>query len=204
MDQISCHWGGSLVLARREVVAELLGDRTDLLLVTGLGAATYDVTAVGHCDHNFYLWGAMGSAAMIGLGLALSNANRPVLVITGDGELLMGLGSLATIGVKQPKNLSVAVLDNGHHGETGMQKSHSSFGIGLHKVAAACNFSWSEQISEISGVTEFRERVYDLKCGPVFARILVEASNEEKVLPTRDCVEIKNRFRAALAKENGQ
>jgi thiamine pyrophosphate-dependent acetolactate synthase large subunit-like protein len=197
MEQINSYCGDLNLLARREVVAELLKDRNDLMVVTGLGAATYDVAAVSHCDLNFYLWGAMGSAAMIGLGLALSSPGRPVLVITGDGEQLMGLGSLATIGVKQPGNLSIAVLDNGHYGETGMQKSHSSFGIGLHKVAAACNFAWSEEVNEMQAVAGFRKQIYDVESGPALARILIEANNEERVLPTRDCVEIKNRFRAA-------
>jgi len=197
MEQINSYCGDLNLLARREVVAELLKDRNDLMVVTGLGAATYDVAAVSHCDHNFYLWGAMGSAAMIGLGLALSSPGRPVLVITGDGEQLMGLGSLATIGVKQPGNLSIAVLDNGHYGETGMQKSHSSFGIGLHKVAAACNFAWSEEVNEMQAVAGFRKQIYDIESGPSLARILIEANNEERALPTRDCVEIKNRFRAA-------
>jgi thiamine pyrophosphate-dependent acetolactate synthase large subunit-like protein len=197
LEQLNSNSRDLNLLARRQVVAELLKDRNDLMVITGLGTATYDVAAVGHCDQNFYLWGAMGSAAMIGLGLALSSPGRPVLVITGDGEQLMGLGSLATIGVKQPNNLAIAVLDNGHYGETGMQKSHSSFGIGLHKVAAACNFAWSAEVSELSAVTDFRQRVYDMESGPVLARILVEATNEARVLPTRDCVEIKNRFRTA-------
>jgi thiamine pyrophosphate-dependent acetolactate synthase large subunit-like protein len=198
MGQISSYSSESTVLARRKVVAELLEDRANLLVVTGLGAATYDVTAVSPSDHNFYLWGAMGSAAMTGLGIALANPDRPVLVITGDGEQLMGLGALATIGVKRPGNLSIAVLDNGHYGETGMQKSHSSFGIGLHKVAAACNFSWAEEITDMSAVSDFRELVHNTESGPVLARILVEAKNDPRVLPTRDCVEIKNRFRTAL------
>jgi len=197
MEQLNDYPGGSNVLARRTVVAELLKDRAGLMVVTGLGAATYDVTAVSHSDLNFYLWGAMGSAAMIGLGLAIASPDKPVLVITGDGEQLMGLGSLATIGARQPVNLSIAVLDNGHYGETGMQKSHSSFGIALHKVAAACNFAWAEEITELSAVAVFRQQVYDMETGPVLARIRIEATNEERVLPTRDCVEIKNRFRAA-------
>jgi thiamine pyrophosphate-dependent acetolactate synthase large subunit-like protein len=197
MEQLKANPGDLSLLPRREVVAEMLKQRNDLMVVTGLGAATYDVTAVSHCDLNFYLWGAMGSAAMIGLGLAIASPDKPVLVITGDGEQLMGLGSLATIGVRQPKNLAIAVLDNGHYGETGMQKSHSSFGIGLHKVAAACNFAWADEITELSAVADFRQRVHDMESGPVLARIRIEATNEERVLPTRDCVEIKNRFRAA-------
>ncbi len=197
MDQVTSFSSDSKVLARRDVVAALLKDRSDIMVVTGLGAATYDVAAVSPSHRNFYLWGAMGSAAMVGLGLALSNPECPVLVITGDGEQLMGFGALATIGVKRPGNLSIAVLDNGHYGETGMQKSHSSFGIGLHKVAAACNFAWAEEIVDMCAVADFRGLVHNTKLGPVLARILVEAKNDPRVLPTRDCVEIKNRFRAA-------
>ncbi|WP_436784627.1 thiamine pyrophosphate-dependent enzyme, partial [Streptomyces sp. URMC 126] len=90
----------------------LLRDRGDLLVVTGLGSPTYDVAAAGDHPRNFYLWGAMGGAAMVGLGLALAQPTTPVLVVTGDGEMLMGLGGLATIAAKNPPNLSVAVLDN--------------------------------------------------------------------------------------------
>src|ERR1700712_2221865 len=112
-------------LDRRQTVATLLADRGDLLVVSGLGSPTYDVFAAGDHDANFYLWGAMGGAALIGLGLALAQPSRPVAVITGDGEALMGVGGLLTIAVKQPPNLSIIVLDNGHFGETGMQLSHS-------------------------------------------------------------------------------
>ncbi len=108
------------MLDRRAFVRELLADRGSLLVVTGLGSPTYDAAACGDHPLNFYLWGAMGSAAMIGLGLALAQPARRVLVLTGDGEALMGMGSLATIGVKQPRNLAIVVLDNQHYGETGM------------------------------------------------------------------------------------
>src|SRR6202140_2691618 len=101
-----------VMLGRRETVARVLADRGDLLVVSGLGAPTYDVAAAGDHPLNFYLWGAMGGAAMIGLGLALARPRARVAVITGDGEMLMGLGSLATIGVKQPPNLAILVVDN--------------------------------------------------------------------------------------------
>ena len=110
------------------------------LVVPGLGAPTYDVAAAGDHPLNFYLWGAMGGAAMIGLGLALARPDRRVAVITGDGEMLMGLGSLATIGVKQPPNLAIVVLDNRHYGETGMQASHTDAGIDLIGIAKSCRF----------------------------------------------------------------
>src|SRR5262249_53933567 len=120
-----------LMLERRQFVARLLADRGELLVVSGLGSPTYDVAAWGEPPLNLFLWGAMGGAAMVGLGLALAQPDRAVAVITGDGEMLMGLGSLATIGVKQPKNLSIIVLDNAHYGETGMQPSHTKAGIDL-------------------------------------------------------------------------
>ena len=198
MDQVNSHARGQNVLGRRDVVAELLKDRGDVLVVSGLGAATYDVFATSPSDNNFYLWGAMGSAAVVGLGLALSKPDTPVLVITGDGEALMGLGVLATIGVKQPKNLTIAVLDNGHYGETGMQKSHSSHGICINRVAESCNFANTSEISAMSEVQHLHDLIQSTdKQGPTLHRILVAAVNEERVLPTRDCVEIKNRFRAA-------
>src|SRR5207244_5490352 len=120
-----------MALDRRAAVAALLEDRGELLVVSGLGSPTYDVHAAGDSDANFYLWGAMGSAALIGLGLAQAQPTRRVLVITGDGEQLMGLGGLATIAVAAPKNLAIAVIDNGHYGETGMQLSHTGRGLDI-------------------------------------------------------------------------
>ena len=130
-------------LNRRDVVAQLLERRNDALVVTGLGAPSYDVMAAGDHDNNFYLWGAMGGAAMVGLGLALSQPERLVLVITGDGEQLMGMGGLATIGVAKPDNLVLTVLNNEHYGETGMQRSHVGRVGDLVAVAKACGFASS-------------------------------------------------------------
>ena len=107
----------------------------------GLGSTTYDLAAAGDDPRNFYLWGAMGGAAMIGLGLALAQPQRRVAVITGDGEMLMGMGALATIGIQQPANLAVVVFDNGVYGETGMQPSHTQSGVDLIGVAAACGIA---------------------------------------------------------------
>jgi len=108
-------------LDRREAVARLLAGRGRALLVTGLGSTTWDAAAAGDRAENFYVWGGMGGAAMIGLGVALAQPGRRVLVITGDGEMLMGLGAFATIAVQRPKNLAVVVIDNEVYGETGMQ-----------------------------------------------------------------------------------
>src|SRR3979409_1496634 len=116
-------------LERRAVVRALLADRGDLLVVAGLGAPAWDATDAGDHALTFPLWGGMGGATAIGLGLALAQPERRVLVLTGDGELLMGMGSLATIGAQRPRNLSVVVLDNERYGETGMQVSHTAFGV---------------------------------------------------------------------------
>ena len=138
------------MLDRRAAVAILLKDRGDLLVVTGLGSPTYDVHAAGDRDENYYLWGAMGGAALIGLGLALAQPKRPVWVITGDGEQLMALGGLATIAVAKPCNLSVVVIDNQHYGETGMQASHTGKGIDLAKIAAANGFAATGTIATMA------------------------------------------------------
>jgi thiamine pyrophosphate-dependent acetolactate synthase large subunit-like protein len=187
--------GGSL--DRREVVARLLAGRQDLLVVTGLGSASYDVMAAGDHDNNYYLWAAMGSAATVGLGLASAQPGRSVLVVTGDGEMLMGFGALATISLRKPANLTIAVLDNGHFGETGMQVSHAGRGIHLDRVAASCGFSWTREITDMAGVDDLKTRISSRE-GVKLATIKIRAENPPRVLPSRDGVYIKNRFRSAL------
>jgi thiamine pyrophosphate-dependent acetolactate synthase large subunit-like protein len=186
-----------MMLDRRQCVAKLLSDRGDLLVVSGLGAATYDVAATGDHRLNFYLWGAMGSTAMIGLGLALAKPRARVAVITGDGDMLMGLGSLATIGVKQPRNLSIVVLDNGHYGETGMQASHTNSGIDLGAIAKACRFTQVCSVSTAGDLDAARNLLHS-GTGPAFITAHIEANNLERVLPSRDGNEIKLRFIQAL------
>jgi thiamine pyrophosphate-dependent acetolactate synthase large subunit-like protein len=184
-------------LRRRELVARLLADRGDLLVVTGLGSTTYDCGAVGDHPLNFYLWGAMGSAVTVGLGLALAQPQRRVLVITGDGETLMGLGALATVAVKRPVNLAVAVIDNERYGETGMQQTHTASGVDLAGMAAQAGFP-------VTAAVVGEERVPDsiaalrTAAGPVFVVFKVSAERDPLVLPPRDGAYLKHRFREAL------
>lgn len=184
-------------LDRRAAVAALLADRGDLLVVTGLGSPSYDAMAAGDHPRNYYLWAAMGSASTVGLGLALAQPKVPVLVVTGDGEMLMGLGALATIAIKKPSNLTIAVLDNGHFGETGMQQSHAARGVALDKVAAACGFGWTGEVTTMAGVADVRRRAHAM-AGPSFACLKIKANNPPRALPPRDGVHIKNRVREAL------
>jgi len=184
-------------LKRRDVVKKIIDKRGEAKVITGLGSATYDVFDAGDSDSNFYLWGAMGGAAMTGLGLALAKPDTPVIVITGDGEQLMGMGSIASIGVQMPKNLAVIILDNGYFGETGMQKSHTSQGVDLHLIAKASNFKHSFLITCQDDFGNFISFLPPSE-GPIFANIKIEPKNPPRSLPILDGVELKNRFRRSL------
>ena len=188
---------GSKQLQRREVVKSLLADRGDLLVVAGLGAPAWDATEAGDHPLTFPLWGGMGGAVMIGLGLALAQPTRNVLVITGDGEMLMGLGSLATVGITRPKNLSVVVLDNEVYGETGQQKTHTAYGVDIAAAAHACGFVACSLATTESEIAPLRAAVH-AGGGPLFAQVKVSAEQMPLVLPPRDGTLLKNRFRQAL------
>jgi thiamine pyrophosphate-dependent acetolactate synthase large subunit-like protein len=184
-------------LARRAAMAALLAGRgKDLLVIPGLGSTAWDAAAAGDDDRNFYLWGAMGGAAMIGLGLALSQPKRRIAVITGDGEMLMGLGSLATIGIQRPPNLAVIVFDNGVYGETGMQPSHTQGGVDLIGVARACGITTCLDVRDKNALADLAHRLQNLR-ETLFARVRIAADEPPRVLPLRDGVALKNRFRAA-------
>jgi thiamine pyrophosphate-dependent acetolactate synthase large subunit-like protein len=182
-------------LDRREVVATLLHDPGDLLVVTGLGAAAYDVGAAGDRPLNFYLWGAMGGAAMIGLGLALAQPRRHVLVLTGDGEMLMGLGSLATIAAAHVPNLAIAVLDNARYGETGSQRSHTGLTTDLAAVAAACGWTTTMTVRDMDEIRALRDR---LRREPLFAVLCISPDEKPRHLPPRDGAYLTDRFRRTL------
>jgi thiamine pyrophosphate-dependent acetolactate synthase large subunit-like protein len=182
-------------LHRRAVVSELLRERAELLVIAGLGSTAWDITAAGDAPLSFPLWGAMGQAAMMGLGVALVQPERRVLVVTGDGEMLMGLGALATIGVQQPANLTIVVIDNERYGETGMQRTHTAEGVDLTTIAAACKFKHAVTVTAELG--PLRELVYRV-AGPNFATVKVIDEKLPLVLPPHDGVLLKSRFRRAL------
>ena len=182
-------------LDRRAVAATLLRDPDDLLVVTGLGSATYDAAAAGDRAENFYLWGAMGAAAMLGLGLALAQPGRRVLVLTGDGEMLMGMGALASIAAQQPGNLSIAILDNGRFGETGSQRSHTAYATDLAAVASACGWRNTAEARTMPEVEALRPR---LRTESLFAVIGIAPAEAPKFLPPRDGAYLASRFRRAL------
>ena len=184
-------------LERRYVVSKILSQRENTLVVSGLGSPTYDVHASGDDDRNFYLWGGMGGAAMIGLGLAISQPEKKIIVITGDGEQLMGIGSIATISVQKPKNLMIVVLDNEHFGETGMQTSHTFQGVDLVgiSIAAGCpNAIFIEDNNDFEKFLEIKKELSSF----TFVVIKIAAPTAPRSLPIVDGNQIKNRFRSSI------
>ena len=184
------------VLDRREAIKAILDKRGDALLVTGLGSSCYDAGVHDH-PNTFYLWGAMGAAAMVGLGLALAQPKRRVIVITGDGEMLMGLGSLATIGARKPSNLAIVVIDNELYSETGMQPTHTAHGVDLAGMAKAADFAVADTVHTEAELTRSIDTLYGTQ-GPVFIDIKVSNKRYPLSIRLRDGAHIKNRFRENL------
>ena len=182
-------------LDRRVVVARILRDPGDMLVVTGLGSATYDAGAAGDRPENFYLWGAMGGAVMIGLGLSIAQPDRRVLVITGDGEMLMGIGSLATAAAQAPGNLAVVVLDNAQFGETGAQTSHTGLGTNLAAVAAGCGWPATADVADMAGVENLAGR---LRRERLFAVVRISPAEVPRFLPPRNGAVLTHRMHQAL------
>lgn len=184
-------------LDRRAAVTELVCDRGALLVVSGLGGTTWDLASAGDHDLNFYLWGGMGSAVPMGLGLALAQPRRRVLVITGDGEMLMGLGALATVAVQAPANLAIAVIDNERYGETGDQRTHTALGSDLAAIARAAGIPDAVTLVDGAGLATFRYKLHAAQ-GPIVAVVKVAQENAGMVLPPRDGVHLRQRFRRCL------
>jgi thiamine pyrophosphate-dependent acetolactate synthase large subunit-like protein len=184
-------------LRRREVVKKLTRANDDLLVISGLGSTAWDITSAGDRDLNFPLWGAMGGAISMGLGLALAQPTRQVLVITGDGETLMGLGSLATVAMQAPNNLSICTFDNERYGETGMQSTHTAANTDLAGVAAACGIPVTGTVRTNEELNAALPVILET-LGPVYHVIKVRAEKLNFVLPPKDGVHLKNRFRSTL------
>jgi len=185
-------------LHRRDVAKTLLANRDDnFLVVTGLGSPNWDATNAGDHPLTFPLWGAMGGAVTIVLVLALAQPGRRVLVITGDGEMLMGMGSLATAAKQMPENLSICVFDNEHYGETGMQTTHTESVADLSLIAKGCGLS---HVTSVKTEAELADVLPLLRSGPglQFACIKVRAEKLDFALPPKDGVYLKTRFRQAL------
>ncbi|MBV8573758.1 MAG: aldehyde dehydrogenase [Acetobacteraceae bacterium] len=181
-----------LVLDRRDAVPALIGRHEDFLIVSGLAGTSRDVAALtGDGVHTYTMAGAMGGACSIGLGLALARPDKRVLVVTGDGELLMNVGALATVAVMNPPNLAIVCVDKGHYGETGYQKSHTSLGVDLEKIAAIRTITFEEEIAE--GARLLREAN-----GTAFVLLRVKPTDPPVFKRNMDPSACRSRFRTAL------
>jgi thiamine pyrophosphate-dependent acetolactate synthase large subunit-like protein len=184
------------VIRRRDAVTRLVAERGDALFVAGLGATAWDLAAAGDDPRTFPLWGAMGGAGALGLGLALAQPARRVVVVTGDGEALMGLGSFATIATAAPANLAVVVIDNEQYGETGGQPTHTAQSTDLARVAAGCGIACATTIRDERSLDDLAELALRTP-GPVVVIVKVHARDEPLVLPPRDAALLKHRLRSA-------
>ncbi len=188
-------------LQRRSVVKKILANRGDAAVVTGIGNAIHDVFAAGDEDRNMYLSGIMGGASMVAFGVALAQPKRRVIVITGDGELLAGIGSLATIGVEKPKNLSIVVIDNQAYGATGNQQTHTARGVDLVGIAKASGFPRAQQIDQASELDGMIETIY-AGDGPYLAVVKVSTKSGPRGDAPKDGTLLARRFRAAVAEDS--
>jgi len=185
-------------LQRRHAVEALLSSREDAVVVSGLGAATYDVAALGDHARNFYLWGAMGGTLALGLGLALAQPETPVIVITGDGDMFMGLGSFAALAQQAPGNLTLAVLDNGLYGETGGQETPSSGRADLAAIAKACGIDDARMVMSLAEVEDLALRAHRVAEAPCVAVVKISRDDPGRVVPIREGAYNKSRLRVAL------
>jgi thiamine pyrophosphate-dependent acetolactate synthase large subunit-like protein len=195
-------------LRRRPLVKKILeGADDNLLVIAGLGSSNWDITEAGDRPLNMPLWGAMGATVPMALGLAIAQPTRRILVITGDGDMLMGMGSLATVATQQPDNLAIVVLDNEKFGETGNQATHTSprnngptesgAGTDLSIVARGCGIA---DVGVVRAEGEVAQLVSDVrrKTGPIFRVVKVMVEKLEFVMPPQDGAHLKDRFRHAL------
>jgi len=189
------------VLDRKEALPALFPKHDDLLIVTGLAGSAKDMAALTKdADYLFTQAGAMGSAAMIGFGLAMAQPDRKVVVVTGDGELLMNIGCLATIAVHNPPNLAIVCVDNGHNGETGYQESHTSLGADLEAVASAFGIANATTLNTDADLKAGRKMLAGPANGTRFMALRVKPTNPATFKRNMHGHECRARFRAHVAR----
>jgi phosphonopyruvate decarboxylase len=188
------------VLERSEAVPKLIGRHEDFLFISGLGGTARDVGAVaGDGAHVYSMGGAMGAPCMMGLGLALARPDKRVLVVTGDGDLLMSVGSLAAIAVVNPPNLAIVCVDNGHYGETGWQQSHTSLGVDLEKMAAGAGLKRTCTVAKEADIAAGARMIREGN-GTSFVLLRVKPTEPAEFKRNFDASFTRTRFKTALEK----
>jgi thiamine pyrophosphate-dependent acetolactate synthase large subunit-like protein len=187
-------------IQRRAFVAELLKQRGNALVVPGLGSPTWDCFADGDSPEYLYSWGGMGLCVPTALGLALAQPNRRILALTGDGEMMMGIGSLAVVADQAPANLAILVLDNESFGETGQQTGLTANKTDIAAVAAGFGIPRTLTVTEQTQAAELADFLF-MTPGPVLAVAKIALSEDPWRLPEKDGAAIARRFRIALGLE---
>jgi len=187
-------------IQRRPFVAELLAQRGDTLVVPGLGSPNWDIFAAGDSPEYLYSWGGMGLAVPTALGIALAQPARRVLAITGDGEMLMGIGALAVVGDQAPINLAILVLDNETFAETGKQRGLTANRVDIAVAAKGFGIGKTMTVTEQGQVGKLAELMFRTP-GPVLAVAKIAITQDPWALPEKDGVAIARRFRIALGLE---
>jgi phosphonopyruvate decarboxylase len=186
----------SNLIKRRELVSALLARREGALVVPGLGSPTWDCFAAGDSAEYLYSWGGMGLAVPTALGLALARPDKRIFALTGDGEMMMGLGSLAVVGAQAPANLGILVLDNEHFGETGRQPGLTGARAGLCAMARGAGIAYILEVTRMDQMDALADLMFH-QPGPTFATAKIALTDEPWALPEKDGAVIARRFREA-------
>ncbi|MGE3067184.1 MAG: thiamine pyrophosphate-dependent enzyme [Hyphomicrobiaceae bacterium] len=191
---------GANKIARRPFVADLLSRRNGTLVVPGLGSPTWDCFASGDSADYLYSWGGMGLAVPTALGIALAQPKRRVLALTGDGEMLMGIGSLGVVADQAPKNLAILVLDNERFSETGRQRGLTSGRVDIAAVARGFGIAHTLQVTDTGQMAELADLLFKTP-GPCLAVAKIAITEDPWRLPEKDGSAIARRFRIGLGLE---
>jgi thiamine pyrophosphate-dependent acetolactate synthase large subunit-like protein len=187
----------SNLIKRRELVSALLARRDGALVVPGLGSPTWDCFAAGDSAEYLYSWGGMGLAVPTALGLALARPDKRIFALTGDGEMMMGLGSLAVVGAQAPENLGILVLDNEHFGETGRQAGLTGIRADLIAMARGAGIARTLAVTGMDQLDALANLMFH-QPGPTFATAKIALTDEPWALPEKDGAVIARRFQRAI------
>ena len=187
------------LLDRKKAIPILIGDNKRFLIISGLAGPAKDIGFLTKESPNTFLFGgAMGGALPTSLGLALSRPKEKVLCVSGDGDILMSMGCLATIATTKPKNLIIICVDNETYLETGGQTSHTGLGGNLDMIAKGCGFPITKTIVTEKELLEGKKVLDDNCGGPVFILLKVSKSNPPKYSRNWNASEEKSKFRKNL------
>ena len=188
-------------LDRKKAIPILLGDTDRFLIISGLAGPAKDIGFLTKESSNTFLFGgAMGGALPTSLGLALARPKDTILCVSGDGDVLMSMGSLATIATMKPKNLIIICVDNSLYLETGGQKSHTGLGVDLDVVSQGCGFLRTKTITNENELLQGATLVNNNFNGPTFILLQVDKTSPPQYSRNWNASQAKIKFKQNLLK----